>query len=39
VSLIVHVPVYRHIVQGTEDPGSLRSPLALTLVASHTLGD
>jgi len=37
LSLLVRVPVYRHIVSGDEPPGTLSSPLMLSLVASHTL--
>jgi hypothetical protein len=35
-SLVVRVPVYRHIVQGSEDPGTLRSPAMASLLLSHT---
>jgi hypothetical protein len=35
-SLVVRVPVYRHIVQGTEDPGNLTSPAMASLILSHT---
>jgi hypothetical protein len=38
VSMIVRVPVYRHIVQGTVDPGRLTAPLSATVVVSHTFG-
>jgi hypothetical protein len=38
VSLVVRVPVYRHIVQGSEDPGRLRSPVSATLIVSHSFG-
>jgi hypothetical protein len=37
-ALVVRVPVYRHITAGTEDPGSLTSPLSLSLVVSRTFG-
>ena len=36
VALIARVPVYRHIVAGTEDPGRLSSPLSLSLIVSRT---
>jgi hypothetical protein len=34
----VRVPVYRHIVQGTEEQGTLSSPLTHTLRFSHVFG-
>lgn len=36
LSLVLRVPVYRHIVQGHEPPGTLSSPGMLSLVVSHT---
>jgi hypothetical protein len=36
LSLVVRVPVYRHIVQGDEPPGELSSPGMLSLIVSHT---
>jgi hypothetical protein len=38
LSLVVRVPVYRHIVQGSVDPGNLTSPVSATLIVSHTFG-
>jgi hypothetical protein len=35
-SLVVRVPVYRHIVPGSEDPGTLTSPVSVSLVLSRT---
>jgi hypothetical protein len=35
VALVVRVPVYRHIVPGTEDPGTLTSPVSASLVISR----
>jgi hypothetical protein len=35
-SLVVRVPVFRHIVQGSEDPGRLTSPIMASLILSHT---
>jgi hypothetical protein len=35
-ALVVRVPVYRHIVAGTTDPGTLTSPASLSLVVSRT---
>jgi len=34
----VRVPVYRHIVEGDEPPGELRSPLTLHVGVSHVFG-
>jgi hypothetical protein len=39
LSLDVRVPFYRHIIEGTEAPGTLESPLALTLGVSQLVGD
>jgi hypothetical protein len=38
LSLSVKVPVYRHIVEGDEPPGTLSSPLVLSLAVTHVLG-
>lgn len=37
LSIAARVPVWRHVVRGSEDPGSLSSPLALTLAIAHVL--
>jgi hypothetical protein len=37
-SLVARVPVYRHIVQGSVDPGNLTSPVSATFIVSHTFG-
>jgi hypothetical protein len=37
-ALVVRVPVYRHIVPGTEDPGTLSSPASVSVVVSRTFG-
>jgi hypothetical protein len=38
LSLSVKLPVYRHIVEGDEPPGTLSSPLVLSLAVTHVLG-
>jgi hypothetical protein len=38
VVLVVRVPVYRHIVPGSEDPGTLSSPVSASLVVSRVFG-
>jgi hypothetical protein len=38
LSLSARVPVYRHIVEGDEPPGTLSSPLVLSLAVTHVLG-
>jgi hypothetical protein len=36
--VVARIPVWRHIVAGTEAQGSLRSPLMLSVVVSRTFG-
>ncbi len=38
IGLTARVPVWRHLVTGDEPPGTLSSPVMLSLVASHTFG-
>jgi hypothetical protein len=39
LGLGVRVPVWRHIVTGDEPPGTLSSPVTLSLSVTHVLGD
>ncbi len=39
VSLTMRVPLYRHIIACDEEPGTLSSPLVVSIAASRALGN